>query len=253
MKRAAVFAAVWVATSVLGCSKKSDTAAADGGAAASAEGIERAIDEASKGARNGDDDANANACLMAYASKYDELVPLALAAQHAGLPVGQAKTKYSRTLSDHAFQEVRYTWPSTRKRTITVGKMTVNAPAPNQVVVGSMKPMTREYFKRSYKPATAEGVAKLNEAIDESKEKGVDTKGKKDLAKDLGGMMAEITQHYRDVPGIGEAASFNTFEMRLYVLDRGVRLQITADLGADADANQAKAVAIAKSALARCP
>lgn len=252
MKHACIFAAVWLSASALGCSKKDGAGSADAGAALNVEGIEGAVDEASKSAPKGKA-ANANACLMAYASKYDELVPLALAAQHAGLPADQAKTEYSKTMKNTAYQEVRYDWPSTRKRKITVMKRTIDAPAPNQIAVGWMEPQTLEYFKKSYRPATAEAVAKLNEAIDDSKEKGVETKGQKDLAKGLGGMMAEITKHYRDVPGLGDAASFNTYEMRLYVLDRGVKLQITADLGPDADANQAKAVAIAKAALARCP
>jgi phenylpyruvate tautomerase PptA (4-oxalocrotonate tautomerase family) len=213
---------------------------------------EAAVERAVAGAPTSDG-TDANACLLAYQTKYDELLPLTRAAQAAGLSADQAETDYSRVMKNPQYHEVQYKWPSNRVRTIAVAGRTMDVPRDNIVGLGGMRAMNVEYFRNSYRAVTADEKAELDRKIDTSEEKGLETEQQKAIAKRLTGVIAEVTRAYRDVAGVGEAASFNTVESKLYVLDRGVSFAVLADVSDDPDANERLAVGLARQILANCP
>ena len=211
-----------------------------------AEAIERAADTASTST------ASTTSCLKAFETKYDELLPLTRAAAALGAPEAEIKSEYSRVMKNPAYQSVQYSVPSDRTRTMTVLGREIEAPVSNMIELGGMRAITLEEFKRTYRAATDADKAELDAAIDRSKEEAVKTDEGKALAKGIGGIMMQVARAYRDVEGVGDAASFNTVESKLYVLDRGTMFAVTADLSADADANQRTAIEIAREIMARC-
>jgi hypothetical protein len=65
-------------------------------------------------------------------------------------------------------------------------------------------------------------------------------------------MLMQVARAYRDVEGLGDAASFNSVESTLYVLDRGVKFALNVNLQDDAAANQEAAIGLAKDIMATC-
>lgn len=227
----------------LACSSGTDTS--------SPASIDEAVDRA-VAARPDESDSGQNACLLGYQTKYDELLPLARAATAAGLPADQAEVEYQKVMSNAKYHELSYSWPSDRFRTVSAGGMSIKAPRPNRVALTGIGSTSLRTFRLSYRPVTDDDKKKLDEAIDTSKEQGLETAAQKDMAKQITGIIGEITRAYRDVDGVGDAASFNTAESKLYVLDRGVEFGVVADVSADPDANQKVAIDIATQILAAC-
>lgn len=201
----------------------------------------------------GDKPTQANACLLGFQTKYDEALSLAEASAASGLAAADAKVKYQKVLKDPAHHEATYAWPSERTRKMTVMGREMSVPQSNLVAIGSIVPMTKEYFLKSYRPIREEEKQELGRQIEASADERLATDQQKKTAKGLGGVLSEVTKAYREVGGIGEAASFNTFERSLYVLDRGVRFRVTADLSDDADADEKKAIELARRFMAKCP
>jgi hypothetical protein len=195
-----------------------------------------------------------NACLLAYAAQYDELLPLSLATAVTGLPAEQARTNYSKVLADPAHHELQYSWPSERVRMVGLTGREMSVPRNDVMGLGGMQAQSRERFLERHRPMTDEDRKAFDRAIETSDQEALQSEQAKNLASGFGGMIADITQAYRDVPGIGQAAAYNTAQSMLYVQDRGVTFYVLADLSdEDHDANQAKAVEVARRVIARCP
>jgi hypothetical protein len=195
-----------------------------------------------------------NACLLAYAAQYDQLLPLSLAAAVTGSPAEQARTNYSRSLADPARHELRYSWPSERVRMVGLTGRQMPVPRNDVMGLGGMQALSHERFQERHRPTTEEDRKAFDRSIETSDQESLQSEQAKNLASGFGGYIADITQAYRDVPGVGQAAAYNTAQSMLYVQDRGVTFYVLADLSdEDHDANQAKAVEVARRVLARCP
>jgi hypothetical protein len=130
----------------------------------------------------------------------------------------------------------------------------MSVPRNDVMGLGGMQAQSRERFLERHRPMTDEDRTSFDRAIETSDQEALQSEQAKNLASGFGGMIADITQAYRDVPGIGQAAAYNTAQSMLYVQDRGVTFYVLADLSdEDHDANQAKAVEVARRVLARCP
>ena len=234
---------------VTSCSKAETSSKAKNKTSTATEELSATLDTAA----TTDAPAGANACLLAYAQNYDRALPLATVAAVTGLSAANAKVEYSRVMKNPAFQHVSYSWPSTRTRSFNIGGREIQAPQSNIVEFGLLRPMTVQYFRNSYRPIKEHEEKELDARIENSKDARLATDDSKKTAREIGGALAEVTRAYRDVPGVGEAASFNTVESALYVLDRGVSFRVTANLSDDADANQAKAIELAKKVMESCP
>ncbi len=216
---------------------------------ASAPALERAVEKVGTSGK----EAPANECLLAFATRYDELLPLAVAAEATERDVAKAETDYSRVMKNPRYHELKYLWPGGRHQEVDLGAKKLRVPKKDAVALSGIHASTLAEFRSSYRVPEAGAKEKLDELSDESKEKGVDTAEKKDLAKGLGGMLVEIAKAYRRGDGLGDAAPFNDKTMELNVLDRGVALQLRVDVSDDAAVNAKAATSLAKRLLGRCP
>ena len=80
----------------------------------------------------------------------------------------------------------------------------------------------------------------------------VDKQTQKSTASALSSVFAQAAKSYVDVTGIGQAASWNSFENRLYIFEKGIELSVTVDLSSDSQFNRKKAIELGKSLLAAC-
>jgi hypothetical protein len=226
----------------------SDTPAPSATSQSPVEAIERAAAKASPASSA----AAANACLLGYQTRYDALLPLEKAAQVASRPAEAAEVEYSKVLKNPQYHSVRYTWKGARTRKVEVLGREIEVPQHDTVELTGLTSSTLESFKGTYRAATDADESALNAEIDRSKEKALATEGGKAVAKNVGGMLMQVARAYRDVDGIGDAASFNSVESTLYVLDRGVKFAVTVNLDDDAAANRDKAIGLARQIVETC-
>lgn len=230
---------------LVGCSKEESTASSGGA-------LVEKVEQAAARAEGGTDAPDANSCLLGYATKYDELVPVALAAEVLGRDAAQAKTNYSKVMKDSRYHEIVHAWSGTRQHEVKVGTMTVKTPKDDVVALSGMHATTRQRFELDYQVPSATAKEEVEKLVEESKDPGLDTKEKKELGKGLGGMLVDIAKANRKVSGAGESAVWNDKTMELQVFERGVGFTVRVDATDDAPANLDKALALAKKVLARC-
>jgi len=200
----------------------------------------------------GDSPTAANACLLAFQANNEAALSLEQAAALSGRPAAEAKVKSSKVMSA-AHHDISYSWPSPRKRKIKFGANEMEGPRPDLVSFGGVVPMTREYFINSYRPIEKAEKAQLDRGIEKAADEKLKDASHKKVAQDLGGTLANITKSFRAVEGLGEAASYNGEERVLYVLDRGIRFRVSADLSEDVALNEAKAIELARRVMGACP
>ncbi|MBK0382585.1 hypothetical protein I5M32_06380 [Pedobacter sp. SD-b] len=216
----------------------------------------------------------ANGCLLQYATKYEELLSVDKAAAITGLATADAKTDYNKLMDDPTFQSLTYKWKGDRKKKIEINRMVVNVPSPNYIKISGMKPFTIELFRRDYTKKTEKEIAQISIKLDKAFDKALDQKSEskeankaakniertgtsKAKAKTVvenmkqSGLM-KILGAYEPVNGLGDAASWNTLEKRLYVLKDGVCFYIETDLSDKPDINKEKAIEAARAVLAKC-
>jgi hypothetical protein len=215
-----------------------------------------------------------NACLMAYADKYDELFTLDDAVKITGFAKVDAETEYSKIIKNTAYHHIAYRWKSDRMKIIKVSNMEVEVPVENTVEVSGIEAKTLEAFQRDYSVKTDAEIAALNKNMNKAMDDAFEGKSESETAnkamskvKEMGqskedvkaitgnmqdNVFSKVLKAYQPVANLADAASWNTFEQRLYVLKNGVKFQITADLSDDANFNKQKAIAAAQLILAKC-
>ncbi|MFN8347259.1 MAG: hypothetical protein U0X91_19810 [Spirosomataceae bacterium] len=203
-------------------------------------------------------------CLKSYADKgtLDQLLPLEVIKKHYEVP-GQAKKSYSyRTeAKKHDKDTYEYTWDSGRTRKMKMMGREMEYPSPNRVglrwvgsdlfmIMGKTTPL--ESFKAFYRNTTAaEKEAAFKKAGDAMKEKGYDAKTTEtatNMAKDLSSN--DIT--FKEIAGVGEAASWRIKEKELTVLVGKITLQVSVEISNNDDENIELAKKLAVEVLAKC-
>ena len=142
-------------------------------------------------------------------------------------------------------------------------------PVKNQIEVHGIKGNTIAAFKTSHRVPTAEELKKrdkavsdaldgksgsneVNDKVEKLDKMNVDKSTQKGVAQNMGNVFAKVAMAYEDVAGLGDAASWNSFERRLYVIDNGVEIAVSVDLSYDESVNKEKAIAILKNLLKVC-
>jgi len=201
-------------------------------------------------------------CILSYQTKYDQLLPLEVIKKHYNVPA-QAKKKYdfSPQAKRHDSDTYEYNWPSDRIQKMKVMEQEIKIPMPNRIalqwigsnlfmITGKATPL--ESFKAFYRNASAaEKEAALKKAGEVLKEKGYDEKTTKtatDMAKDL----STDTIIFKDISGVGEAASWRIKDKYLTVLVGKITFQIAADVGTNDEENVALAKKLALEVLNKC-
>lgn len=210
-----------------------------------------------------------NTCLLSYADKLDQLLTLKMAADFAGLPAESAKVKYFKAMKNTANHDVKYLWKSERKRNMKDVGIDMEVPADNMLQLNGIKERSLESFKMTHRAPTEDELKqqgkviqdafdkksnnkKINEQVEKLDEMKIDKGTQKSVAKGMSSVFSKVTQAYKDVPGIGEAASWNSVERRLYVLDNGVEISVSVDLSDTDEENRGKAVTLIKQILSKC-
>jgi hypothetical protein len=203
-------------------------------------------------------------CLKSHADKgtLDQLLPLDVIKKHHNVSA-QAKKSYSYRpeAKKHDKDTYEYTWDSGRIRKMKMMGREMEYPSPNRVGlrwVGSDlfmimgKPTPLESFRAFYRNTTAaEKEAAFKKAGEAMKEKGYDAKTTEtatSMAKDLSG--DDIT--FKDIAGVGDAASWRIKEKELTVLVGKITFQVSVEISDNDDENSALAKKLAVEVLAKC-
>jgi hypothetical protein len=224
----------------------------------------------SKESENADPDVEGgNTCLLGYADKLDQLLTLEAAASFTELPASAAKVSYSKVMKNRAYHSIKYSWVGDRKRNMKDMGMDMVLPVKNQIELHGIKGNTIAAFKTSHRVPTAEELRKrdkavsdaldgksgsneVNDKVEKLDKMNVDKSTQKGVAQNMGNVFAKVAMAYEDVKGLGDAASWNSFERRLYVIDNGVEIAVSVDLSNDESVNKEKAIAILKNILKTC-
>jgi len=224
----------------------------------------------SKESKNMDPDAKGgNTCLLGYRDRLDQLLTLDAAASFSQLPANAAKVSYSKVMKNTANHSIKYSWIGDRKRSMKDMGIDMVLPVKDQIELLGIKEKTLAEFKASHRAPTAEELKKrdkavndafdgksgnkeINEKLEKLDKMNVDKSTQKGVAQNMGNMFAKVAMAYEDVAGLGDAASWNSFERKLYVLDNGVEIALTVDLSADEAVNKEKAISILKQLLSKC-
>lgn len=207
--------------------------------------------------------ADISACILGYQSKMDQLLPLEVIQKHYTGDMSKAKKKYDfrPEAKKHDKDTYEYSWESGRSRKMKMMGQEMDVPMPNRIGlqwVGSdlfmitRKATPLESFKAFYRNASvAEKEAAFKKAGETLKEKGYDEKTTKtatEMAKELS--TDEII--FKDISGIGEAASWRIKDKYLTVLVGKITFQIVADVSTNDEENIALAKKLALEVLNKC-
>jgi hypothetical protein len=203
-------------------------------------------------------------CLTAHANKgtLDQLLPLETIKKHYNIPAQATKEySYRPEAKKHDKDTYEYTWDSDRIRKMKMMGREMESPSPNRVglrwvgsdlfmITGKATPL--ESFRAFYRNATAaEKEAAFKKAGDRMKEKGYDAKTV-DAATGMGNDLASDEIIFRDVTGVGDAASWRIKDKELTVLIGKRTFQVMAEISANDDENIGLAKKLAAEVLAKC-
>jgi hypothetical protein len=208
-----------------------------------------------------------NTCLLAYAKNYDQIVSEAEILSLTGFSKEVMETNYQKFLKDPAFHAMQYKFKN--KRMGKLGSLKGEYELPDVVEITGIKASTLERFKKSYSAMTDEDrklvEQQMSNAIDgKSKNKQANEAGEKlekanvdkETAKTIGsGIMSkfqEISQHYQEVSGLGDAASWNAMTNDIVVWKKGAEFQVKVEVSSEEEVNKALALKIAKLVLEKC-
>jgi len=190
-------------------------------------------------------------------------LPLDIIKKHYTGEMPDAKMKYQKSAPDKSASTDKYIhyWKSDRTRTMKMGNSTMEIPLQNQIGlmwVGSdlfmigKKATPLENFKSFYRNPTQEEMDRAFKMAEERLKS--DPKYSKEQAEAASGIAKGMAakNKFEDVPGIGDAASFNKEENYLTVLVGATTFQVVASVSKDKDVNLDLAKKLAKEVLARC-
>ena len=229
-------------------------------------GVDEAI-AAAESLRGKDPDASGgNTCLLAYQQKYDQLIAESEVSAATGFSPGVMETKYNKVMKPeyHSFQ---YTFKNGRKGKVLGFDREMELS--DVVSVGSIKAMSLQQFKDSYRVVTDEEMQAVQEALNDlsdggsgndqadaalkkAKDQNLD---KKTIRKAGGGILStikEVSKANTPVAGVGDAAVWNPVTDDLHVLQDGVKFDLKASISNDKEVNKALAIKLAQKVLEHC-
>ncbi|GAB2795195.1 hypothetical protein GCM10027275_45390 [Rhabdobacter roseus] len=193
----------------------------------------------------------------------DELLPLEVIKRHYTGEMPDVKVKYQKSAPDKKASMDKYviSWKSDRTRTLEMGNSKMEIPLQNEIGVMwlgsdlfmiSKKATPLENFKAFYRNPTQEEMDKAFKAAEERIKN--DPKYSKEQAETATGMAKGMAakNKFENIPGIGDAASFNKEENYLTVLVGAMTFQVVANVSKDKDENLDLAKKLAKEVLAKC-
>jgi len=229
--------------------------------------LESAIENAESRRKADPNAKGGNKCLLDYQSKYDALVSEAEVLAATGFSKDVMETKNNNKLKNPEYHEFVYRFKN--KRTGYVKALKREMEVPDVVALRAIAPMSLQSFQQTYRAITDEEMkvatdalndvvdgnsddARADAAMEKTREKNIS----KDQIKKTGGVLTdafkEVSEGYRNVDGLGDAAVWNVVTNELTVLQNGVKFEIRTDISNDTEKNKSVAVELAKIILNKC-
>lgn len=206
---------------------------------------------------------DASACILSYQTKLDQLLPLEVIKKHYTGDMSKAKKKYDfrPEAKKHDKDTYEYNWESGRSRKMKLMGQEMDVPTPNRIglawVGSDLFMITRkatpfESFKAFYRNASAaEKEAAFKKAGEVLNEKGYDAKTT-ETATSMGKELSADEIIFKEISGIGEAASWRIKEKELTVLVGKITFQVIVDISANDEENIVIAKKLAQEVLNKC-
>lgn len=208
-----------------------------------------------------------NSCLYAYREKYDQLLSKEEVLRVTGFAQEKLTVEYQKTLANPKYQSYAFQFENGRMGKVMGLNMEVEFP--DIIRVGGMEEMSLNTFKNRFRVPTAEEVKAARKGVEDvvdgkvkdpdaeaalqiAAEKNVSKETMKKTGNDLTDTFADIAKANTPVPNLGDAAVWNPKTNDLFVLQRGVKFELKADLGPNAERNKEVAVALARIILDKC-
>lgn len=248
--------------SFLSCSDKENSTSASGEI-----DLEGAIENAESRRKADPNASGGNKCLLDFQTQYDQLLSEQDILAATGFSKDVMETKYQKVLKNPEYHEFLFKFKNKRNAYISALKM--NAEVPDAVSVRSIKPMSLTQFENSYKAITEEemqvardmvddvtegksGEADAEAAMQKAKDQNVSDKQIKETSNIMMDAFKEVSEGYRVVEGLGDAARWNIKTNELTVLQNGVQFQLMSDISNDVGKNKSVAIDLAKKILSKC-
>lgn len=218
--------------------------------------------------RSTDPDAQGdNECLLDHQQKYDALLSESDVIAATGFSGKTPETDYNKVLKSPEYHGFKYKFKNGRKG--KVKGLDIEMELPDVVEVRSIKPMSLNTFRQSYKVVTDEQMQAAKEvlndlaegdisdadadaALKKAKEQNI---SKEQIKKTGGGVMdviKEVSGGYRAVDGLGDAACWNVVTNELAVLQNGVKFDLFVEISNDNEKNRSVAIKLAEVILNKC-
>lgn len=261
-KYSSIFSLIGLAVMIISCGENSSS---------STGGVEVDLDDAiaqAEGRRAANpDEMGGNSCLLAFQTKYDELLAKEMVLAATGFSEEVLEVKYSKALKDPVYHSFTYRFAN--KRVGKIKGLDFESELRDEVMIKSIKPMSLNQFQQVYRIPTQEETNLGNQSIDDAiagkseseeanekmaelEEKGVSketTQGAADLMKET---FSNVANSYMKVEDLGDAATWNSFTNSLNVLQNGVQFELLVNVSNDEERNKSTAIAVAKKILALC-
>lgn len=247
---------------IISCSEKKNSTSNSGEI-----DLEGAIENAESRRKADPNASGGNKCLLDYQTKYDQLLTENEVLRATGFSKDVLKTKNNNLLKNPEYHEFIYKFDNKRK-----GKLPgfdYEMELPDVVSISSIKPISLAQFEKSYKAITEEemqvakdvmndvtegnsGDAEAEAALEKAKEQNVSDEQIKETSNVMMDAFKEVSEGYRVVDGLGDAARWNVATNELIVLQNGVQFEIMVDVSTDLEKNKSVAIQLAKLILEKC-
>lgn len=208
-----------------------------------------------------------NKCLLDYQQKYDALLSQNDVIAVTGFSGKTPETIYNKALKNPEHHGFKYKFKNGRKG--KVKGLDMEMELPDVVEIRNIKPITLNTFTQHYSAIYDEEMKAAKDVLDEvadgksndanaeaALKKAQEHKVSKEQIKEIGGgimdIMKDVSQGYRIVNGLGDAARWNVVSNELYVLQNGVQFVIFSELSNDHEKNKSIAIQLAEIILNKC-
>lgn len=208
-----------------------------------------------------------NKCLLGYGSKLDELLTLDEVVSLTGFSKDIAEVDVEQTSKNPLFNYARYKFSN--KRTEKIGSYNILTEVSDFVSVRNLDEMSMKQFDFEYKAITQEELDDLNQvtddlidgkiensdvedAVKQAENAGVNKENMKKTSGAITGLFKEVSEGYRNVEGLGDAARWNVVTNELVVISNGVKFDVQVEISKDTEKNKELAIKFAQLILKKC-
>jgi len=208
-----------------------------------------------------------NECLLAYQSKYDELLSVEEILATANMTKDNLKVEYKKSSRHLDMHEYKLLFKNQRKGYVKV--LNSVAVVPDVIKISGIKAMKLGLFEQTHRAATEEEKKYAQQAMEDvidgkvqnkEAEKAVQTAEKHNVSKEqlkktgsaVTNVINEVNDSYVEIPDLGGKAVWNTYVNELSVWDKGVAFSVHVEISNDEAHNKAVATQIAQKILNKC-